>query len=558
MAINEAVNIGINVDGTASVEKAANSYEDLGDAVAKTQLEAERLALQYGINDVKTQEAIATAAKYKRELADLDTVIELNASSMELLVSVTQSLVGGFSAAVGAAALFGGSSEDLTRVLTKVQAALALTEGLNNLQRELPRAVTGLTAKFRTLNITLRTTSGILKGLGIGALLVGIGLLLKNIDKVVAKLKEWGDALGITNFALEAQVKVQAAVNKNIEREIALLEAQGKSQDIILNKRIEAAKEAKRLADLELELAKFRKEGVEEAEQAQLDAINNIAIAEANLTTFNKEQLKERQKAQQEFNQQMFTMQFEEYLQNKERLKNLRDLDRLYQAESKNQVQQNRLLRQIELKQQFQEERDMLENAYDMNLITEQEYIDLSLKQNDNHKQKLIQSDREYSQAKRDIEEQTATEVSQMLLDLNSVFQGQRENQNKQEFERDKALNIAQTLISTYFAAQRAYASQLTATPDSPIRAAIAAAAAITGGLARVAAIRRVKFNDPNATNTASSASGTSAVPRFQAPSTRIPGGGDEFTQVRRVYVTERDITNVQDKVKVTESLSQF
>jgi hypothetical protein len=193
-----------------------------------------------------------------------------------------------------------------------------------------------------------------------------------------------------------------------------------------------------------------------------------------------------------------------------------------------------------------------------MNLITEQEYLDLSLKQNDNHKNKLIQADREYSQAKRDIEEKTATEVSQMLLDLNSVFQGQRENQNKQEFERDKALNIAQTLISTYFAAQRAYASQLTATPDSPIRAAIAAAAAITGGLARVAAIRRVKFNDPNATNTASSASGTSAVPRFSAPSTRIPGGGDEFTQVRRVYVTERDITNVQDKVKVTESLSQF
>jgi len=558
MAINEAVNIGINVDGTASVEKAANSYEDLGDAVAKTQREAERLALQYGINEVTTDEALPTAAKYSRELVDLDTVIELNASSMELLVSVTQSLVGGFSAAIGAAALFGGSSEDLTRVLTRVQAALALTEGLNNLQTQLPTAVTGLTAKFRTLNITLRTTSGLLKGLSIAGLLVGIGFLLKNLDAVINKLKEWGDALGITNFALEAQVKVQAAVNKNIEREIALLEAQGKSQDEILKKRIEAAKEAQRLADLELELAQFRKEGVEEAEQAQLDAINNIAIAEANLTTFNKEQLKERQKAQQEFNQQMFTMQFEEYLQNKERLKNLRDLDRLYQAESKNQVQQNRLLRQIEFKKQFQEERDMLENAYDMNLITEQEYLDLSLKQNDNHKNKLIQADREYSQAKRDIEEQTATEVSQMLLDLNSVFQGQKEDQSRQEFEREKALSIAQTLISTYFAAQRAYASQLTATPDSPIRAAIAAAAAITGGLARVAAIRRVRYNDPNASDTASAVGSTSPVPRFNAPSTRIPGGGDEFTQVRRVYVTERDITNVQEKVKVTESLSQF
>jgi hypothetical protein len=52
-------------------------------------------------------------------------------------------------------------------------------------------------------------------------------------------------------------------------------------------------------------------------------------------------------------------------------------------------------------------------------------------------------------------------------------------------------------------------------------------------------------------------AAAAAAVPRFNAPTTRLPQT-DEFTQVRRVYVTERDITNVQDKVRVTESLSQF
>jgi len=558
MAIVEAISIPIGVTGTESVESAANSYEDLGDAVAKTQREAERLALQYGINDARTQEAITSAAKYKFQLEQLDTAIDLNTSSMELLVSVSQTLVGAFSAAIGATALFGSGSEDLTRILTKVQGALALSEGLNNLQRELPRAVTGIIGKFRTLNVTLRTTSGLLKGLGIGALLVGIGLLLKNLDAVVAKLKQWSDALGLTNFALEAQIKLQEGVNKNVEREIALLEAQGATQDVILKKRIDAAKEAKRLADLELELAKFRKDGVKDAEQAQLDAINNVQIAEANLTTFTKEQLKERQKAQQEFNQQMFSMQFQEYLDNQQRLKDINDLERLYQAESRNDIVKNRLLREIELEKQFKEERDMLENALDMGLITQEKYDELNLKQNDNHKKKLLESDREYLQAKRDLEEKSATEVSQMLLDLNNVFQGQRENQNKQEFEREKALSIAQTLISTYFAAQRAYNSQLTLTPDSPIRAAIAAAAAITSGLSRVASIRRTRYNDPNATATSTGASGGGqAVPRFNAPQTRLPGT-DEFTQVRRVYVTERDITNVQDKVKVTEKLSQF
>jgi hypothetical protein len=56
-----------------------------------------------------------------------------------------------------------------------------------------------------------------------------------------------------------------------------------------------------------------------------------------------------------------------------------------------------------------------------------------------------------------------------------------------------KALAIAGTLVSTYSSAQKAYESQLTLTPDSPIRAVIAAAAAVAQGLANVAAIRKIR-----------------------------------------------------------------
>lgn len=59
-----------------------------------------------------------------------------------------------------------------------------------------------------------------------------------------------------------------------------------------------------------------------------------------------------------------------------------------------------------------------------------------------------------------------------------------------------KGLQSAITLISTYFAAQQAYASQFLPVPDpsSPIRGGIAAAIAIAGGLARVAAINDISF----------------------------------------------------------------
>jgi|TARA_R100000479_G_scaffold139665_1_gene75751 hypothetical protein len=57
-----------------------------------------------------------------------------------------------------------------------------------------------------------------------------------------------------------------------------------------------------------------------------------------------------------------------------------------------------------------------------------------------------------------------------------------------------KGLAIAGTLISTYAAAQKAYDSQFSLpTPDAPVRAAIAAAAAVAQGLANVAAIRKIK-----------------------------------------------------------------
>ena len=56
-----------------------------------------------------------------------------------------------------------------------------------------------------------------------------------------------------------------------------------------------------------------------------------------------------------------------------------------------------------------------------------------------------------------------------------------------------KALAVASTTISTYMAAQQAYASQLTIpSPDAPIRAAVAAGIAIAQGLARVAQIVKV------------------------------------------------------------------
>ena len=82
-----------------------------------------------------------------------------------------------------------------------------------------------------------------------------------------------------------------------------------------------------------------------------------------------------------------------------------------------------------------------------------------------------------------------------VLSSLSDTFAGDSEKAQERAFKRNKAIAIAQGLITTYDSAIAAYRSQLDISPDSPIRAAIAAGIATAAGLANVAKIRKTKFN---------------------------------------------------------------
>ena len=92
--------------------------------------------------------------------------------------------------------------------------------------------------------------------------------------------------------------------------------------------------------------------------------------------------------------------------------------------------------------------------------------------------------------------EQNILNAANTILGINSLFEGKTEAQQKKAFKRTKALNIASATVSTYLAAQKAYTSQIiVGDPTSVVRGALAAAAAIASGLARVAQIKKQEFN---------------------------------------------------------------
>lgn len=182
MAIETAIKIDIEVLNDGTVKQAAGLYKDLGEAVSETQLRAEELAKKYGILDSRTQKAIEVAGKYKNELEQLDFAIDAAKGGSDQLFRASQGLVGGFEAAAGSMALFGGESEELEAILLKVQGAMALSQGLKDLNEFAP-AIKNVSQGFLGALKSVRTFSKgakiALASTGIGALIVGVGLLIE-------------------------------------------------------------------------------------------------------------------------------------------------------------------------------------------------------------------------------------------------------------------------------------------------------------------------------------------------------------------------------------------
>lgn len=169
---------------------------------------------------------------------------------------------------------------------------------------------------------------------------------------------------------------------------------------------------------------------------------------------------------------------------------------------------------------------------------------------NDKYRQEDLAKERAAALAKKEIQVQTATQTLSILANLNEAFSRGGTAENKKAFERNKAISVAETLVSTYMAAQKAFTSQLTATPDSPIRAALAAAAATASGLARVAAIKRTQFNTTGGTDPGDGGGG--GVPGGGTQSigvdvgTLVPRAGQPTPEPVRAYVVSNEISNKQ------------
>jgi len=268
MAENLDLNIKVNTSG------AEGSIGSLKKQLREAQNEVVSLSDKFGATSQQAVLAAKKAAELRDRIGDAKALTDAFNPDQKFraLTASLSGVAGGFGAVQGAMALFGNESENVQKTLLKVQSAMALSQGLE--------AVGNSVDAFKNLGTVIRTQvvsafstlRGAIIATGVGALAVGLGLLVANFDKIketllnlFPSLGEFGnkikgiiqgitDFAGITSKASRAQDDLKKSVDASIfslDQSIKILQSQdGKEDEVYKLKKQRIKEQIKLLGDV--------------------------------------------------------------------------------------------------------------------------------------------------------------------------------------------------------------------------------------------------------------------------------------------------------------------
>ena len=174
----------IALEATLNSGPAEGSVKSLKAQLREAQAEVQTMSDKFGLTSDQAQKAARKAAELKDAIGDaklLTDAFNPDAKFKSFSNAIT-GVVGGFTALQGAQALFGEESEDVAKVLAKVQGAMALSQGINSvLEAKDAFKILGGVIKTNVVG-AFSTLKGAIISTGIGALIVGIGLLIQQFS----------------------------------------------------------------------------------------------------------------------------------------------------------------------------------------------------------------------------------------------------------------------------------------------------------------------------------------------------------------------------------------
>ena len=572
---------------TFDIQVGGNQDQALGSLKAQLKeatLEVQKLSDKFGATSDQAIQAAKRAAELKDQIGDAATLVDaFNPDTKFKALSQTLGTVaGGFAAVQGALGLIGSEGEDVQKTLAKVQSALALSQGLEQLG--------DLSTAFSNVkSVALDTFKGIKTAIGstgIGILLVSLGLLVANFDKVkeavsnlIPGLKQIGtffgniitkvtDFVGITSKAeraLAALEKTTKRGNESIEARIKILTAQGgKEKEIYelskqqgdaelnaLRQRLSTKgklteEEQKRFRDLGVERQvldaqenKRRQDAAQEAADKSKQLLDKLAEEEANrLQKQIDDERKHTDELLAEYDKRRNIAKNAKILTQKE----LKALDEAQAKEDKDKqakIDNERIEGQMKVV--------ATTTNFTLQAIQTQQKATADSNQNINNLNKWLASEDKKRLDAKVADTESALTILSAIIDQNSVA--------------GKAIAVAQAIINTYQGATRALG-------QGGVLGFVGASAVIAAGLVNVKKI--VSTNIPSAKGTGTVGGGASAPSLNSAAPIAPPQPQVQTTsldnrtinaignQAVRAYVIENDVTSNQQRIAAIKQRARF
>lgn len=570
--------IGLQIEINGQ-QRVVSSVGDLKKILREAQFEALKISQQFGETSKEALAASKQIAQLKDQIKDASERVDLfdPGKKFQVFSNAISTAAGGLTALQGAMGLFGTESEEVQKQLLKVQSALALSQGLSVIAdgaKDFQRLAGVIRSQVVTAFSTLR---GAIIATGIGALVVGLGLLIANFEKVketvlnlIPGLGRVADFIGkvvtkITDFVgvtsdatreLEKLKVANEAITKSIDSQIKILEAQGgKEEDIYRLKLQRIERERNELLDTEKTKGKLSKEEIDRLVNLNTD----LAVLDAQETNRRKKVEEERIKdaqdaafeiaqAQQEELKAQFQRDEEAYQKRKKlREKEQEDIKTFGVIKAENDAAEKAA---EEERQKLFEERLQQLNEGTLGKFLEAKNKE-SLAQIQANEQKR-KSDEAYVESKKML---TQMEID-LIFSLSEIVGRQT--------AIGKGLAIAAATMNTYQAASEALkANYGVFGPAASVARFVAVAATIANGLKQVRAIASVQVPGGGG-------GGAVGAPSISANSPLQPTqiGANQVTLDQRsinaigapvrAYVVERDITSSQNRNRRIERQTRF
>jgi hypothetical protein len=515
------------------------------------------------------------AGEVKDQVGDTKAAIKALSSDtfrLDAFAQGAQAIAGGFASAQGALALFGTENKQVEEAIKKTQGAMALLQGVtaitNVLQKESALRLAVATTAQTAYTAVVGTSTGAMKlfrlalaSTGIGALVVGLGLLISNFDDVkkvvmnllkpfdgiIAKVR---DFLSTISFGLIDNT----ATKRTKENAEQVVDAFNKTKD--------AMKENEKVIERRIELAKAEQKGIREIynlEKQLADLrIKNLKIEQDALKLKEKAgtATDDEKKRIKELTTEIADATNKRLILDANFKKAVADANAIAEEKRREKERENNTAFFKDLGELKTKEVGLIQNT-----AKEEERSLLTL--NDLKKQSNeVDAQLAYERKQHKMDEissglRLASMGLDSLMQLTTAFTKNTEESQRKAFKINKSFQIAQALIQTY----QAVTGALTA-GGNPIKLAtgaqfVEAGIALTAGLANVAKIAKTQFGG-GSQGAGGAGGGVGSVPQPSAMATTTPTIGSTQLQLdaqgnlqqgsMRTYVLETDISDKQKR----------